>query len=304
MTQPLRFQPVYQTHFWGGDRIAKFFQRKNVPTRVAESWELSASPEGMSISTHGKSLESLVREMGESLLGRGQDLSRFPLLLKLLDAREPLPIEVHPTQPKLFYAFGPSQTYLGLKVGLSAKHLHTSAQAGTLPDRLQTLSFPRGSLLYIPPGTAHALLAGSFGLELTVDSTPAYRLYDWNRTGFDGKPRPLHLEQGLLALSEAAHAQPAPALLEQESTHQIFRLIDVPFCFDKVRSESEYRPRLNPSTFLIFFCEEGTGELFCDGHAEQVQPGMTFLIPAAAKEVQFYGRFTLLQISLPGKENH
>ena len=99
---PIRFEPIYQTYVWGGDRIAKKFHRKIDLPKVAESWEVSDRSDGMSVVMNGplkgKTLHELVLEMGEDLLGAGQTGTRFPILAKIIDAKENLSIQVHPDE--------------------------------------------------------------------------------------------------------------------------------------------------------------------------------------------------------------
>jgi mannose-6-phosphate isomerase len=240
----------------------------------------------MSQTQTGETLADLLAKMGEKLVGRGRDTRRFPLLVKLIDARENLSVQVHPndqTAPllnaeaksEMWVALKPSPVYAGFKSPLGLAQIRSSIQDQTLPNALRHQMLQRGESLYIPGGTIHAICAGSLLLEVQQNSNTTYRLFDWGRKG-----RPLHIEEGLSALTFKAPASPYFLVASQQV-------------------ETRFHPRLDPTTFQVFFCEQGTGTVTCDGCIESFAAGETILITADSKELTLKGSLSLIQISLP-----
>lgn len=172
---PIRFEPIYQDYVWGGNRIAHKYQRTVNKPRVAESWEVSDRDDGMSIvmngAYRGKSLHELVRELGEKLLGVGQKFDRFPLLLKIIDAKENLSIQVHPdeqTAPSLqgepktemWFILEEGSVYAGLKKNVTEKQFLEAIKTNRAEEFLEKLELKKGESVYIPGGQVHAICAG------------------------------------------------------------------------------------------------------------------------------------------------
>lgn len=220
MTQlyPLRFQPILRRYLWGGRRLETSLGKQLGPGNdYAESWEIVDHGPDQSIvqagPLEGTTLGKLVRERGEELLGRHTPQLAFPLLIKFLDCAQPLSVQVHPndaqaakltppdlgkTEAWVILAADPGSTiYAGLKPGVDRKQLADAIRQGTCERLLHSFQPKRGDCIFIPAKTVHALGGGLLVAEIQQSSDTTYRLYDWNRVGPDGKPRPLHLEQGL-----------------------------------------------------------------------------------------------------------
>ncbi|HSX10751.1 MAG TPA: type I phosphomannose isomerase catalytic subunit [Chlamydiales bacterium] len=309
---PIRFKPVYQDYVWGGDRIAAKYHRDVTVSRIAESWEISDRDDGMSVAMNGayrgKSLHELMREMGENLVGVGQKFDRFPLLLKIIDAKENLSIQVHPDEqtapglkgdPKteMWFILEEGTVLAGLKKEVSEKQFLEAIKTNKAEECLEKLELKRGEAIYIPGGRVHAVCAGTLLYEVQQNSNTTYRLYDWGRTG-----RALHLKEGLAAIhwSDKGHAKVTPQRLQSDLHHQIVTLVSSPFfiverfdIFDKLHIGAI------PKSFQIFFCIEGEGEISADSYKEPFQPGMTYLIPAAAKAIEIEGKCQALRVRLP-----
>jgi len=215
---PLRFQPVLRRYIWGGRRLSTELGKEIGPEDdYAESWEVVDHGEDQSLVAEGPlagtALGSLVRERGEELLGRHAPMDRFPLLLKFLDARRTLSVQVHPndqqaaqldppdfgkTECWIVMAADPgSLIYAGLKPAVDRPALEQAVREGTCEEMLHRIEPQPGDCVFIPAGTVHALGEGLLVAELQQSSDTTYRLFDWNRVGADGKPRQLHVEQGL-----------------------------------------------------------------------------------------------------------
>lgn len=228
---PLRFEPIYKQYLWGGNRLRTVLGRELDPDQIyAESWEICDHDEDQSVVADGPlagaTLHELVVRRGEELLGRrgvevveSQPMRRFPLLLKYLDANRNLSVQVHPTAAAAAALDPPdlakteawvvvvaepgSLIYAGLRAGVDRPALAEALRNGTCQQCLHSFEARPGDCVFIPAGTVHALGQGILVAEIQQSSDTTFRLFDWNRRGPDGKPRPLHIEEGLDAVDFA-----------------------------------------------------------------------------------------------------
>ncbi|MCA9234470.1 MAG: class I mannose-6-phosphate isomerase [Planctomycetales bacterium] len=215
---PLRFQPLFRRYLWGGRRLGELFGKPiGAGDDYAESWEVVDHGEDQSVVAHGPlagaTLGGLVTEHGTQLLGQHAGAARFPLLLKLLDCNRTLSVQVHPndaqgalldppdlgkTEAWVVVAADPgSKIYAGLKPGVTRDDLAAALAAGECDRCLHEFEAQPGDCVFIPAGTVHALGAGLVIAEIQQASDTTFRLFDWNRVGADGQPRPLHIERSL-----------------------------------------------------------------------------------------------------------
>ncbi len=233
ISDPLLLEPRLLPKVWGGDSLARLFG-KALPggEPLGESWEVydragGASPvrEGP---LRGRSLHSLLKEDPEGILGRAPGMGkeeRFPLMVKFLDARGLLSIQVHPSweyaarvegdQGKaeawvVLEASPEAKVYRGLRPGTTRRILEEACRAGTVGDLLQSFTPRPGDLFWIPPGTVHGMGGGVVAYEVQTNSDVTYRLFDWNRPGLDGRPRELHLEKALDEIDFSSPPAPSP----------------------------------------------------------------------------------------------
>lgn len=218
---PLQFEPILQHYVWGGSRLAKLLGKSlGGQATCAESWEVADHPDGMSRVTSGPlagtSLHTLVTEQGGELLGRHHPQSRFPLLLKFLDAQLTLSVQVHPNDAQAARRTPPdlgkteawvvldaepgSKIYAGLRPGVSPPQLAAAVREGTCPELLHQFEPRPGDCLLIEAGTIHALGAGIVIAEIQQASNTTYRLYDWDRRNAQGRSRPLHIDEALATI--------------------------------------------------------------------------------------------------------
>lgn len=231
MTTYLQFKPLYQERVWGGHALESFLGRK-LPgtTPIGESWELVDRPEAQSVVTGGPwaglTLRQVMAEHAADIMGPSWPATRpFPILVKWLDCRERLSLQVHPParvaaqlggEPKtenwyVAHAEPGAAVLAGLKPGVDAARFRAALQdnsAGSLVHRLPTMA---GDSLLIPSGVMHAIDGGNMILEIQQNSDTTYRVYDWGRVGLDGKPRAMHVEQSMISLE--ANTAPAPQLV-------------------------------------------------------------------------------------------
>lgn len=222
---PLTFVPVLKRYLWGGRRLGDLFGKPlGAGHDYAESWEIADHPQGQSVIAcgplAGTTLHELVTTRGEELLGKHAPQSRFPLIFKLLDCHNDLSVQVHPSDAAAARLVPPdlgkteawivldvapgSKIYAGLKKGCDLSGFSQAIQAGKAADFLHSFQPCSGDCVFIPAGTVHALGAGLLVAEIQQASDTTYRLYDWGRVGPDGKPRQLHIEQGLAVTDVSA----------------------------------------------------------------------------------------------------
>jgi len=219
MTNMLRFQPIYQTRVWGGRHLETLLGRSLPDTRpYGESWELCDRLEAQSVVTEGShrgmTLHQLWMEHRDEIFGqkhRQNPALRFPILLKILDCCDVLSLQVHPPadvatrlggEPKtemwfVAHAEKGAQIYAGLKQGVTRDAFEESLQKGTVEDLVHSTEPKSGEFMFVESGRIHALGAGLLVYEIQQNSDTTYRVFDWNRVGLDGQPRPLHVAESL-----------------------------------------------------------------------------------------------------------
>ena len=214
ISRPLTFRPLYQTLVWGGRRLCAW--RKDLPAGpVGESWEISDHARGESVVEAGpyrdRTLSDLVRDEGEALLGKAQRPGPFPLMVKLIDAKQRLSVQVHPdddlarsmgvgengkTECWVFLASG-GEVFQGVRKGIDAPLFRRALDSMQLEATLNRFEAHEADVFFLPARTLHALGEDCLVYELQQTSDVTFRVYDWDRMGLDGKPRQLHVEESL-----------------------------------------------------------------------------------------------------------
>lgn len=215
---PLKFIPILKRIRWGGRRLGELLGKPIGPfSDYAESWELCDLPHDQSLVALGPyagwNLGRLVRELPHELFGKGRAPARFPLLIKYLDARDRLSVQVHPDDEQAAKV-GPGERgkteawvivaadegsciFGGLRPDVNETALRTAIAQGTVEQCLNRVPVAAGDCLFIPAGTVHAIGEGIVLAEVQQSSDLTYRLFDWNRVDAQGKPRALHIDESL-----------------------------------------------------------------------------------------------------------
>ncbi len=324
---PLVFTPIYKDYIWGGDRIIRRYRRTAPPGIYAESWELADRPEAMSVVRDGplagRTLADLRRDYGSQLLG-GQAAERFPLLVKLLDARECLSVQVHPDEASAAAVGGEPKTeawyvidaepgalvYAGLRAGVGAETFRRALEAGSLKELLLAVPVRPGDLIYIPGGRVHAIGAGCLLLEVQQNSDTTYRVFDWQRLDRNGQPRQLHVEQALRVIrwstTAPTHLPPPAGLWAAPKAAAVCheRLRTPYFQINQLVIVTRYAAATSAESFQIIFVEDGALRLQSAQATLSAAAGTTLLLPAAlgAYEISaLTAPLRIVQISLPSK---
>lgn len=217
---PLTFQPIFKERVWGGRNLERLYG-KTLPQGkvIGESWEISDRPDDASVITNGplagKDLHWLVENHRADLLGDAKlEAGRFPLLIKLLDARDVLSLQVHPPADKAAELHGDPKTemwfiaaadpgaqlHVGLKRGVTRADFERRIHEGSVAECFHRVPVSAGNAMFLPSGRVHAIGAGLVIFEIQQNSDTTYRVFDWNRVGLDGKTRELHVAQSLASI--------------------------------------------------------------------------------------------------------
>ncbi|HEY8748149.1 MAG TPA: type I phosphomannose isomerase catalytic subunit [Tepidisphaeraceae bacterium] len=311
---PLKFKPRFVEKIWGGRKIETVLG-KSLPAdkRIGESWEIYDFPPGVVeksidwVSVEiangplaGRSLHWVVGELGADLYG-SSPLSgphgQFPLLIKFLDAREDLSVQVHPdlayananpgahikTEAWYVLQSDPGSRLLkGLKPDVTREAFQNAIHRGDVENLIYQVPASAGDCYYLPSGTVHALGAGILVAEVQTPSDTTFRVFDFNRVEADtGKPRELHIEQAMACIDFSPHAAEAP---ESVDTDGAGPLVDSPF-FRLHRSTLPPTGvrKLDDGMPLILIGLEGVVRVIVSGSEVSMMPGEVVLVPAAGK---------------------
>jgi len=228
--QPMKLRPHVTQAVWGGDRLARSYgiDSQGLPN-TAEAWALSAHPRGSSVAQTGpfagQSLERLFAARPDLFGARCAGMDQFPVIVKLIDAREDLSVQVHPrdNDPVLLpgeagktecwtilEAAPGAKLYLGLREAITPARFAAAIEDGTIMDFVQAYPVQPGEFYFIPAGTLHAIGAGVLLAEVQQNSDTTYRVYDYNRLQ-NGAPRQLHIEQARAVTDLLPWEPPSPA---------------------------------------------------------------------------------------------
>ena len=270
LQKPLKFQPIFKEKPWGGQKL-KDFLNKNIPSyKTGESWEISAVPHNFSTVKEGyfkgQKLPDLLEKYPTEILGQKiyqKFGTNFPLLIKYIDAADDLSIQVHPDDEmaqKRHHSFGKNELwhiiqadegaslYIGFKTGIKQTDYLKHLKNGSLAEIINKIPVKAGDIFYIPAGTLHAIGKGILLAEIQQTSDLTYRIFDWNRMGLEGKPRPLHTDLALQALNFEAKPD------KRTSNH-----IETPyFKIDKLQLDADYQENISTlDSFVILMNLEG-----------------------------------------------
>ena len=320
---PLRFEPIFKRLVWGGRKLATVLSKPiGEGSEYAESWEISDHRADVSRVVEGPlagwTLRDLVRSHGEGLFGSAVGLrEQFPLLVKFIDARQDLSVQVHPDDAlgrKLANDNGKTETwvivhaepgskiYAGLKRGTTRTAMEAAIDSGTVEGLLHSFEAKAGDCILIPAGTVHAIGAGVVLAEFQQMSDATFRLHDWGRVGLDGRPRQLHIAESLETIDyESGPVAPVPTTPEPIPGGTLERL---------ARSEFFALGRLTltgPATvgeadrFTILLGVEGEAVVESGGASATIGLGETLLLPASIGPCRVIpkGSATLLTCIVP-----
>ena len=313
--------PSGKDYIWGGTRLKREFGKAELQQDpLAETWECSTHPDGPSWVASGPERGLTLGEwlaVHPDYLGSSPSVSGgIPVLVKFIDARENLSVQVHPDdayaareengqagKTEMWYVVDAepgAKLVFGLNRETSREELRASIGRGTLEQYLNYVPVRRDDIFFIPSGTIHAIGRGVIIAEIQQNSNLTYRLYDYGRLGKDGRPRQLHVEKAL-AVADLSGSQDVRQQLRllryrpgfaQESLSRC-RYFAVDRCL--LNADGIAVPPL-PESFRVLLCLEGAGEMQEAGERLPFQKGDTLFIPATASELTLSGRAEFLLV--------
>jgi mannose-6-phosphate isomerase len=317
MLNPYKFVPTPVERVWGGDTLRRY--GKHVPTgkRIGESWEISDRDDVQTIVANGpdagKTLRQLIKANDAQLLGSNcGKAKRFPLLIKLLDARERLSLQVHPPatvarklggEPKteMWYvleADADAHLIAGLRLGVTREAFIKALESTheSIEDCIHRFPVSPGDCLFVPSGRVHAIDVGVVLVEIQQNSDTTYRVYDWGRVGLDGKPRQLHVKESMACIDfrdyEPEKQEPK---LETKGINGLCRLVECEY-FHGLDLYDVWPDKCDGSSFHVITCVEGAINLLTsDGNKVRINLGEFVLLPAAL------GHYTLTPLTAPAR---
>ena len=302
---PLLFEPNLHSVVWGGNQLRPYKGLEPSDEQIGESWEVSAVPTSSSIVSNGvyagKDLISVINENPDAILGKKVNEKyngKLPLLVKFIDAKRDLSIQVHPNdemamrehgkmgKSEMWYVIKADEgahLYAGFREEITPEEYQQRIADGTITDVLADHQVKAGDVFYLPAGRGHAICGGILLAEVQQSSDVTYRIFDYNRPGMDGKPRELHTELAAKALDY--HVIDNYRTDYVDSSNRAVQIIDSPYFSVRVLEVSKQflRDLRKYDSFIITMCIEGDCKIRVRSTGEEIllKQGNSTLIPAA-----------------------
>lgn len=330
--KPFRLKPVGKDYLWGGNRLNKDFSKGIEMYPLAETWECSTHPDGPSI-VHGgefagQLLGDVLKAHPEFLGSHPLTRDELPILIKFIDAKQDLSVQVHPDdayarehengswgKSEMWYVLDAEENtklVYGFSRDVTEEKLRKSLQNGTVEKYLQKIPVQKDDVFFVEAGTVHAIGAGALIVEIQQSSNLTYRLYDYNRIDKSGEKRELHIEKALDVVNLKSAKEPkqplrvlrykkgsASELLCRCQYFQVERmLVNTGSCGEAVDFQT------GSNSFQVLLCLEGSGALKeCPGQMPAGWQGLCFskgdciFVPAASEPLRLSGRAQMLLVS-------
>jgi mannose-1-phosphate guanylyltransferase/mannose-6-phosphate isomerase len=309
----IKLDPAFKDNLWGGTRLRTVFGKKCDYDIIAESWELSAHPDGQSrvASGHyrGMLFNEYLRKIGKDALGwKCQAMDRFPILIKFIDAKQPLSVQIHPDDEyalevegeygknEVWYVLDAepdASLYCGLSRDISKDELKERIAANTVEEVLNEVKVKKGDVVFIKAGTIHAIGAGILICEIQQNSNSTYRLYDYGRRDKYGNLRELHVEKALDVVDTTPYRVEGnqPELVSSDDNYRVERIVQCKYfeCF-KYDVTTTARVAVEDSSFVSVVFLSGSGRLSIDEEGLDFKAGESFFVPAGKKSVHVNGK--------------
>lgn len=323
---PFLLKPVGKDYLWGGSRLNLDFRKNLTVKPLAETWECSTHPDGISMAASGEhagqNLTQILMEQPEYMGKYANPRGELPCLIKFIDARQNLSVQVHPDdeyarvhengslgKTEMWYvleAAEDAQLVYGFCHDMEKEQVRNSILAGDIEKYLQKVRIQKDDVFFIPPGQVHSLGAGSLVAEIQENSNITYRLYDYGRTDKKGNRRELHIEKALeVATLKSSQDLRQPMRVLKFKRGYATELLCRCRYFQVERMMISMKQRgetaeLSPveNSFQILLCTEGCGVLFWDkGETLNFFHGDCVFVPANSADIRIHGQATLLKIS-------
>tara|TARA_R110000850_G_scaffold88543_5_gene190146 strand:- start:221 stop:1192 length:972 start_codon:yes stop_codon:yes gene_type:complete len=304
---PIKFEPILQEKIWGGSKLKSLLNKKTTSDVIGESWEISGVEGHISLVNNGVykgcSITDLIRDYRHEFVGNknySQFGNDFPLLIKYLDAKTDLSVQVHPDDEMAkaeHNAYGKTEMWYIMDREADATIINGFKNENVTTNALKTLTkdnvdqilnkqkVNKGESFFIPAGKVHAIGAGVLAAEIQQTSDITYRIYDWDRKDINGNERELHLEKSLKAVKRNIPQSNSTA---GPTSNKNARVLASCRYFTSTVIEIDQATSIDYSqndSFVIFMCVEGSFEISINDSKEKVSFGETVLVPANARQV-------------------
>lgn len=304
--QPVRLSPAFKDYLWGGTKLKTDFNKKSELEKVAESWELSTHKDGESIVStgdfKGEKLSEYIKKNPYDVLGKNaRSFDFFPILIKFIDAKDNLSIQVHPDdeyslekngeygKTEMWYILDCEDDaflYYGFTKEITKEEFKQRIENNTLLEVLNAVKVNKGDVFFIEAGTVHAIGKGIVICEIQQNSNMTYRVYDYDRRDKDGNARPLHIKEAIeVSKTESAKNYKADGDILAKCKY---------FTVEKAEIDSEKSFKMTSDCFKSVIVTNGSGELKMDDFSCTLQKGDSVFIPAQDGEFTVCGECELI----------
>ncbi|CAI9429061.1 mannose-6-phosphate isomerase, class I [Candidatus Ornithobacterium hominis] len=300
---PIKFEPILQEKLWGGNKLKHVFNKTDRDENFGESWELSNVEGFSSVVTNGElknqSFSEVLKHHHKEILGPKVSGSDFPLLIKFLDAKIPLSLQVHPDDERAkIYADSRGKTemwiilsaepdakiYLDWANSMTKEKAEIALKDGSIMDYVKTYDAQPGDCFFVPAGTVHAIGKGIVLAEIQQTSDSTYRLFDWNRVDKNGNPRDLHIEESLRVMDWNPKENLKKYFSKEQN--QLNPVVNEKhFKTSYLPLEGAFELENKYDSFQILICTEGFGKIQWENEILAFQKGDTLLLPFALNKV-------------------
>ena len=294
--QPFLLKPAFKDYLWGGDKLKHLYNKRSDLMIISESWELSVCKGSESSIASGELKGMSLGEFAQKYPGFLGTKDGIKLLIKLIDAKQDLSVQVHPDDgyaARVENSNGKTEAwhilerepgaylYCGFLKETTSEEVRERIQNNTIEKIMQKIPVEPGDKYFIPAGTIHAIGAGILIAEIQQNSDLTYRVYDFNRRGPDGNPRELHVKKALdvMSFKQATQSDKDAPAAQKAHGYTLSRIACCDyFTVDKLALDGSFERKIN-GRYLSLLCTDGTGELDCAGTLA-VNKGDSIFIPA------------------------
>ena len=317
--KPLVLNAPIKDYIWGGTKLREQFGKESDLERLAESWELSCHKDGHSVIAEGeykgRTLAEYLEENPDAMGKNCERFENFPVLIKLIDARDNLSVQVHPDNEyalRVEGEYGKTEMWyivdcdegasliFGFKEEISKEEFRRAIEENTLLDKVNTVPVKKGDVFFIEAGTLHAIGKGILIAEIQQNSNTTYRVYDYGRVGADGKPRELHVEKALdvtkLEQKRASDDKKTKVNLSGCEVEVLASCEYFSAVLLEVRGSSAFET--DEKSFTHMLVTEGSAEAVFDDTAIKLKKGSSIFVPAGTGMCKINGNASIIITSV------
>ncbi len=315
----LKLQPAGKDYLWGGTRLREEYGKEIEMTPIAETWECSVHPDGMSVVGNGRfagqTLAAVLEKHPEYLGTKMQETRQLPILVKFIDAKLDLSVQVHPDdvyarehegdngKTEMWYVLdaeeGASLVY-GFEHPVTEDIIRNAVEQGTLEKHLHKEKVHKGDCFFVPSGVVHGIGAGTLLAEIQESSNVTYRVYDYDRKDKNGNKRPLHIEKAV----QIMHKEPVKALRQQRMIHYYPGYSKEHLCgckyFDaeRIQITGEFRFPVYEESFQVLLCTSGAAVIKTENDSVPVslKKGDCLFLCAGLRDCAIIGKAEVLKV--------